>query len=84
LREHADRLRSESNPYPPLYVQVIGVVGEKDKSGGFAESYDALFHLKNVMQVSEKGLPQCKKVANTAVEPTASGLRPQAAARLLR
>ena len=51
LRESVDQLRTGDESHPALYVELTGRDEGKDtKSGGFAEQYDAVFSVTNVVE----------------------------------
>src|SRR5687767_10321767 len=55
-RAAADQLRSAQQPYPPLFLEIVGRDEGKDASGGFAEAYDGVFRVSAVRSVS-KNIP---------------------------
>ena len=60
LRRKVDQLRTSEQPYPPLFVQVVGRNEGKDiTSGGFAEEYDAVFRVDRVQQLSARVPQSC-------------------------
>jgi hypothetical protein len=61
LQERVEKIRkARATPYPAIYVELIGRVGPKDTSGGFAESYDGVFHLERVLKISETVPKGCR------------------------
>ena len=78
LRDRTDQLRKPHRAYPPIYVEFFGEVDEKAKREGFAEDYDALFHVRKIVRVSNIAPKDCPMRANNTVERDArkSGARP--------
>jgi hypothetical protein len=37
----------------PLYIEAVGEIDTESKREGFAQSYDGLFHLREVSRVSD-------------------------------
>src|SRR2546428_11110963 len=68
LRDRTDQLRKPHRAYPPIYVEVFGEVDEKAKREGFAEDYDALFHVRKIVRVSNIAPKDCPMRANNTVE----------------
>jgi hypothetical protein len=54
LRARSEALRvQQGKPYPPLYMEAVGEIDTKSKREGFAQSYDGLFHLREVTRMSD-------------------------------
>ncbi|SRR6266436_271175 len=68
LRDRTDKLRKPHGAYPPIYVEFIGEVNEQEEREGFAESYDALFHLRQVVRVLNTVPKDCPLRANGTLE----------------
>ena len=51
--------RSRDKPYPPLYIEAVGEIDTESKREGFAQSYDGLFHLREVNRVSDAVPEEC-------------------------
>jgi hypothetical protein len=61
LRERSEALRVQRNqPYPPLYIEAVGTIDTQSKREGFAQSYDGLFHLREVSRVSDTVPDACR------------------------
>jgi hypothetical protein len=59
LRERAEALTARDKPYPPLYIEAVGEIDTESKREGFAQSYDGLFHLREVSGVSDAVPEEC-------------------------
>jgi hypothetical protein len=60
LRERSEALRAHRDTaYPPLYIEAVGKIDTKSKREGFAQSYDGLFHLREVARVSDVVPTEC-------------------------
>lgn len=60
LRERSEALTAQRDkPYPPLYIEAVGEIDTESKREGFAQSYDGVFHLREVSRVSDAVPEEC-------------------------
>ena len=60
LRKRSEKLRERhGKPYPPIYIEAMGIVDTESKREGFAKDYPGVFHLHEVRRVSNVVPKRC-------------------------
>ena len=60
LRRRSEKLRAQhGKPYRPLYIEAAGVIDTDSARDGFAKDYNGLFHLHEVLRVSDLVPKRC-------------------------